>query len=71
MRGTQAKKLRRMARQMCNPQLTGMHGKRFKSGAITAFWPNGSYRRILRSAKKWFRRDQKQREVMLELGART
>jgi hypothetical protein len=56
---------------MCNPQLTGMHGKRFKSGAITAFWPNGSYRRILRSAKKWFRRDQKQREVMLELGART
>jgi hypothetical protein len=69
MRGTQAKKLRRVARQMCKPEL-GLHGKQFKNRAVTAFWPNGSYRRILRSMKKWFHLDPKQKRAMLDMGAR-
>lgn len=97
MRGTQAKKLRRVARTMCNPQANKMHGKKYRIAArpvvdakgeqmvdpatgqplivpetvhITAFWPNGSYRRLLRSMKKYYHLDPIQRAAMLEMGAR-
>jgi hypothetical protein len=74
MRGTQVKKIRRMARQMADPSLIQMRVKRMKSerygSALTAFWPNGSFRRLMRSAKKWYRLDPEQRKVMLEMGAR-
>ena len=97
MRGTQAKKLRRVARKMCDPKLTHMQGRKYKVKAqhvldkngkpvidirtglpivipehynITAFWPNGSYRRLLASMKRLYHRDPQQKMLMLEMGER-
>ena len=71
MRGTQAKKLRRVARNMAQTGKNfGLNGRRFKTGGVTAFWPNGSYRRLLKSMKKWFHLDPVQKRAMLDMGAR-
>ena len=66
MRGTQAKKIRAVARQMSNPRLHQMHGKKF-GVRETLFWPNGSFRRMIKSMKRLYRRDPQQRALMLSM----
>jgi len=96
MRGTQAKRIRRVCRTMCNPQITQMQVKRFKIPAqpvvdshgkqlmdiatgmpvviperihMTAFWPNGAFRRMTRQAKRVFKRDPKQKALLIAMGS--
>ena len=95
MRGTQAKRIRRVCRKMCNPQIVQMQVKRFKiapqpvvdshgkplidiaSGRpvviperehLTAFWPNGAFRRMARQAKRVFNRDPIQKALLITMG---